>query len=108
MGLRDLFSSGRDRKVGDKIQRGVLLVAVSMLLAMLVTAILLSLSVADGGAGIAAFALFVAAAAVGAALGFLFGLPRARVAEESASTSTFYLTNSNLIKVSDWLTTIVI
>ncbi|MEU4238213.1 PASTA domain-containing protein [Actinoplanes sp. NPDC026619] len=86
----------------------MLLVAISMLLAMLVTAILLSLSVDDGGAGIAAFALFVAAATIGAALGFLFGLPRARLADESTSTSTFYLTNSNLIKVSDWLTTIVI
>jgi hypothetical protein len=49
---------------------------------------------------------------VGAVLGFLFGLPRARVADSTttsaASASTFYLTNSNLIKVSDWLTTIVI
>jgi hypothetical protein len=69
---------------------------------------------------VTAFALSGAAAAVGAGLGFLFGLPRLRdtpVGGESAiaidpSTNApkgaHYLTNSNLIKVSDWLTTIII
>ncbi|GIF22123.1 hypothetical protein BJ973_002449 [Actinoplanes tereljensis] len=107
MGFRDLFSPGRERGAGDKIQRGVLVIAISMLLGMIIVAVLLSVSTRDGGAGVTAFLLFVAAAAVGAALGFMFGLPRARLAENSTA-STFYLTNSNLIKVSDWLTTIVI
>ena len=55
----------------------------------------------------------------GAGFGFLFGLPRSRVSDLTADgstevpappakASTYYLTNSNLIKVSDWLTTIVI
>ncbi|GAA2638931.1 PASTA domain-containing protein [Paractinoplanes durhamensis] len=107
MGLRDLFTSGRDRKAGDKIQRGVLIISIAMLLAMVLVAVLLTVTTRDGGAGVTAFVLFAAAAAVGSALGFMFGLPRARVAD-SSTTSTFYLTNSNLIKVSDWLTTIVI
>ncbi|WP_433291093.1 PASTA domain-containing protein [Actinoplanes sp. CA-030573] len=109
MGIRDWFSSSRrgPRKAGDKIQRGVLAIAVVMLLGMITVSICLTVTTGSGGAGVTAFVLFVAAAAVGAVLGFLFGLPRARVAE-SAGPSTFYLTNSNLIKVSDWLTTIVI
>lgn len=110
MGIRDLFSSGgRPRLAGDKIQRGVLIVTVAMLVAMIVVAAFLAAAARDGGAGVTAFVLFVAACAVGAVLGFLFGLPRSRVADLSTTqTSTFYLTNSNLIKVSDWLTTIVI
>jgi hypothetical protein len=80
--------------------------------------VLLAVAVDSTGAGVTVFLLFVAASAVGASLGFLFGLPRARVADLSSpdgatasapsGVATFYLTNSNLIKVSDWLTTIVI
>ncbi|MBL7257527.1 PASTA domain-containing protein [Paractinoplanes lichenicola] len=112
MGIRDLFSSRTSRKAGDKIQRGVSLFVVGLLFSMIVVSVLLALSSRDGGAGVTAFLLFVAAAAVGAGLGFVFGLPRARAAEASegggVQPGTFYLTNSNLIKVSDWLTTIVI
>jgi len=109
------------RLAGDKIQRGVMIVAVVLLVSMIVVAILLATATHDGGAGVTSFVLFAAAAAIGAALGFLFGLPRARVAdlagdgtgtapspEPVTKASTYYLTNSNLIKVSDWLTTIVI
>jgi hypothetical protein len=74
--------------------------------------ILYAMASGDGGAGVTVFLLFAAAGAVGAVLGFLFGLPRARVSDPTAgppgNVSTYYLTNSNLIKVSDWLTTIVI
>ena len=60
-----------------------------------------------------AFLLFVAALTVGAVLGFLFGLPRARVADLTGGgdtgtdpatggrASTFYLANSNLVSVSE-------
>jgi hypothetical protein len=94
---------------------------------MLFAAALLTLSTrrteaVDVGVGVTAFLLFAAAAAVGAVLGFLFGLPRARLTDQlsgqdaSASAASpgatgpasHYLANSNLIKVSDWLTTIVI
>ena len=121
MALKDWFSRRRvTRKAGDKIQRGVLAIAVAMLLGMVLLAILLANASDSGGAGVTAFLLSAAAATVGSVLGFLFGLPRARVADlsgggESGSDpgpagrpSTFYLTNSNLIKVSDWLITIVI
>ena len=73
---------------------------------------------AASAAGVVVFVLFCAAGAVGAAAGFLFGLPRSRVvdmttggpsgAASNPPPSTSYLTNSNLIKVSDWLTTIII
>jgi hypothetical protein len=78
--------------------------------------------------GVTAFLLFLAAGTVGATLGFLFGLPRSRLADQlmpaqttatsqhgattnnvlSRQLSTSYLTNSNLNKVSDWLTTIIV
>jgi len=119
MAWKDLLSRRPSPSLaGDKIQRGVLVITLSMLIAMIVISILLGVHTHSGGAGVTVFLLFVAAMAVGAALGFLFGLPRARVADltgdggeiSAAATkaSTYYLTNSNLIKVSDWLTTIVI
>jgi hypothetical protein len=96
-----------------------MIMALTMLTGMVVVAILLTRAADSWGAGVTVFLLFVAAAAIGAALGFLFGLPRARVADLSSPdgapstppptrVATYYLTNSNLIKVSDWLTTIVI
>jgi PASTA domain-containing protein len=116
MSWRDLFARSRTgSRAGDKIQRGVLVITVGMLVAMIVIAVLIGRDSRHDGAGVTAFLLFVAAMAVGAAAGFLFGLPRARVADLAADpgvpatrASTFYLTNSNMIKVSDWLTTIVI
>jgi hypothetical protein len=105
-------------------QYGVVVIGAGMTLVMVAVSTLLSLSTArnsgtaDLGVGVAAFLLFVAAAAVGSAFGFLFGLPRARLTDqlttadtthhESRTPSSHYLANSNLIKVSDWLTTIVI
>ncbi|MBM2616436.1 hypothetical protein JIG36_12795 [Actinoplanes sp. LDG1-06] len=63
--------------------------------------------------------LYAAAMAVGAFLGFLYGMPRSRLADLTAGTeaspeqskatlSAKYLTNSNFIKVSDWVTTIIV
>jgi hypothetical protein len=105
-------------------QYGVVVLGAGMTGAMVAVSTLLTISTAnnggpaDLGVGVAAFLLFVAAAAVGSALGFLFGLPRARLTDqltttdsahrESRAASSHYLANSNLIKVSDWLTTIVI
>lgn len=71
------------------------------------------------GVGLTLFLVYTASFTVGAFLGFLFGLPRARVidpltseqAEKSdgqTGLATKFLSNSNLIKVSDWLTTIII
>ena len=122
MGLR----RSNERTPGDKTEQGVTTVAYLLIFVMLICSIALALSVPSEssvsglGAGLTVFALSGAAAAVGAGLGFLFGLPRLRdtpVGGESAlatdpSTNAprgaHYLTNSNLIKVSDWLTTIII
>ena len=116
---------------GDKTQRGVVAVSYLLILGMFVCSIVLGRSVPDDGdvsglgVGLTAFVLFGAAAAIGAGLGFLFGLPRSRYADQGGSNETakqtgtsggatampksaHYLTNSNLIKVSDWLTTIII
>jgi hypothetical protein len=65
------------------------------------------------GVAAAAGGLFTAAIAVGAVFGFLFGLPRHRFVEQEGKSSearseSHFLANSNLLKVSDWLTTILI
>jgi hypothetical protein len=121
-------AAGAQRSAGAQIQRGAVYVMTGLIAAAVVVAALLMLSTGSGswakgiGVGVTLFLLCGAAGAVGAALGFLFGLPRSRFTDELAGTtpstttgsssakhaSTHYLGNSNLIKVSDWLTTIVI
>ena len=121
----------RRPSAGEKAQRGVTMIAAVLLVGVAVLSAGVMLSAGSRpaagaiGAGVTMFLLFTASAAIGAALGFLFGLPRARFTDElSASAgssgatggaaaapvhpSAHYLANSNLIKVSDWLTTIVI
>lgn len=113
---------------GAQIQRGAMYITAGLILAAVLVSVLLMFSTGTGswakgiGVGVTLFLLCGAAASVGAALGFLFGLPRSRFTDELAGTtpntgaatpapkpaSTHYLGNSNLIKVSDWLTTIVI
>src|SRR3954451_11401420 len=116
---------------GEKAQHGVTMIAVVLLVGVVVLSVGVMVSAgprpAAGaiGAGVTMFLLFTASAAIGAALGFLFGLPRARFTDELSAAagstgatggppaaplhpSAHYLANSNLIKVSDWLTTIVI
>jgi hypothetical protein len=63
------------------------------------------------GVGLTAMALSFAAIAVGAFVGFLFGVPRSRAIEESGADKqheSYFVFNSNLLKVSDWLTTILV
>jgi hypothetical protein len=112
---------------GDRTQKGVVLISYLIIFGILVCCFILWFSVRDepgvsgAGVGLTAFLLFAAGAAVGAVVGFLFGLPRARFADAGQADpqnpagvgsrtprSAHYLTNSNLIKVSDWLTTIII
>src|SRR3954447_4736724 len=117
-------AQGPAASAGAQAQSGVVIVGAVMTVAMVAVSALLSVSTSrnggmvDVGVGVAAFVLFTAAAAVGSAFGFLFGLPRARLTDQlaasdsahhqSPNSSSHYLANSNLIKVSDWLTTIVI
>lgn len=114
---------------GERTQQGVVGVSYLLILGMVVCSLILVGSLPDGssasgvGVGLTVFLLFSASAAIGAAVGFLFGLPRSRFADAAQSDqgthtsavangdvprSAHYLTNSNLIKVSDWLTTIII
>lgn len=110
---------------GQKTQRLVGVVVTLLVAGILLVSIFLVQSIppsagagAASAAGVVVFVLFCAAGAVGAAAGFLFGLPRSRVVDMTTGAqpgaasnpppSTSYLTNSNLIKVSDWLTTIII
>jgi hypothetical protein len=139
------------RRAGQKTQRGVTIVTVVLLLGMLAISYLLAQGAPEEGGGrgigigITAYLLFAASGMVGSGFGFLFGLPRARFADQFAPTrtgttnssanpagsgtgsagastaaagsgtavaqpsaATHYVANSNLIKVSDWLTTIII
>lgn len=73
------------------------------------------------GVGIAVLLLAAASWMVGSILGFLFGMPRSRLTDQvtllegklaagvpGRTPAARFLANANLIKVSDWLTTIVI
>jgi hypothetical protein len=73
------------------------------------------------GSALTSFLVYTSALSAGIFLGFLFGLPRSRAIEQltesgrilalegkETALTTQFLANSNLIKVSDWLTTIVI
>ena len=67
------------------------------------------------GVWVTGFTVYTAAAVVGAGFGFLFGLPRPQEESPSGngpgsavSSKPYYLPNSNLVKVSDWVTTIVV
>jgi hypothetical protein len=111
------------RSAGQKTQQGVIIVSGLFIVGIVLVSMLLAGSVPDAvgksgtAVGITTLLLFFAAGAVGSGLGFLFGLPRSRFIEDAnaapSATGTkasgpSFLANSNLIKVSDWLTTIVI
>jgi hypothetical protein len=113
-------SEKRKRTAGAHIEAGLFGWTTAIAAFLIVSSIAFALSAPGDwrsrlGVGITAAGLFLAAAAIGAVLGFVFGLPRARFAAASedgeASTSSagsHFLANSNLLKVSDWLTTILI
>src|SRR4051794_16651775 len=126
--LGDTMAGSTD--VGAQMQNAARKVAVSLLGVAALVSLLLVWSTdkqgggKDIGVGLTLFVLFAAAGAVGGILGFLFGLPRGRLSDELATPSTeatpapgggptslasaHYLASTNLNKVSDWLTTIVI
>ena len=115
MSDHDLDPTNRDS--GTATQNGVLIVGGALLFAVAVLSLILWRSSGQATAGLVTFLVFLAASAVGAFAGFLFGLPRSRFADRNAAGdgpnstapgASAYLANSNLIKVSDWLTTIVV
>jgi hypothetical protein len=77
----------RERTAGDKTQRGVIIAGVLLLIGAMVVSTVLASSVSGvadvsaAGVGVTAALLFFAAAAVGAAVGFLFELPRTRFSD---------------------------
>lgn len=116
---------------GKEIERIVRTVTAFLITAVLVMSFMLgdSAKTPSFGVSVTALLLFTGAMFVGAGLGFLFGLPRSRLgdlttvanadtdkakaatsgtAAVSLTPSRYYLTNSNLNKVSDWLTTVVV
>jgi hypothetical protein len=118
--LDKALASWDARKTADRLQAGVVVVSLLVLAFGWFVCRALGNSVSDDssvslGVCLTAFTVFTAAAVVGASLGFLFGLPRPQ--EESpggsepgraAISKPYYLPNSNLVKVSDWVTTIVV
>lgn len=109
---------------GQRVQASVGVGALMLFLAAIVVAGMLqrSLGTASAAVGVTAFLILMAATTVGAALGFLFGLPRLRSqpatdemvvdaasrADRASRLARAFAANDNLTKVSDWLTTIVV
>lgn len=118
--LAAMLDSWSNRGTGDRIQAGVVVVSLLALAFGFFASRALGESIADDratslGIWLTAFTLYTAAAVSGAGLGFLFGLPRPQEAAEStteagvsATSKPYYISNSNLLKVSDWVTTIVV
>jgi hypothetical protein len=125
--LRKVVNTEPERGPGDKTQILVWTAAFALTGGMLLVSFVMAYSGPGDqspqiGVGLALFLEYSASITVGAFLGFLFGLPRARVIDQvtapqpeagtgkrqQAPLPTQFLTNSNLLKVSDWLTTIII
>lgn len=111
-----------DHGLAKRVRTSVVICTLLLVLWLVIVIVLFAYGVPDSRRArfeVAATAagLFGAATAIGAALGFAFGLPRSRSMEGALmdqgkpmtpSVRSHYLANSNLIKVSDWLTTILI
>ena len=102
---------------GTVTQSGVLIVSGVLIFVVIVLSMILGLTSHRATVGLVVFVIFLAAAAVGTFAGFIFGLPRGRFADRNeagdapnsaAPGASAFLANSNLIKVSDWLTTIIV
>jgi hypothetical protein len=108
------------RSTADRLQHGIALVSALALILGFFACLQFGNTIAGDGrqrlaVSLTSFAVYSAAAVVGASLGFIFGLPRpydqesSQVRQEVVTQSKpYFLSNSNLIKVSDWLTTIVV
>lgn len=112
---------GFSRSPGKKIQHGVATWAAILGGTLAVTCAAYAVGLSEGwGSRLGVFATSIgvclAAAAIGAVFGFIFGLPRGRFVDLSTGAekdptgrpSTHFLMNSNLVKVSDWVTTIIV
>jgi hypothetical protein len=91
--LEEVFVN-RSQRPGEKTQRLVLAIAILLIVTMLIVSALLVLSLSRQQpdtfplpAGVMAFSVFATGAAVGVATGFLFGLPRARLVDQSMAPS---------------------
>lgn len=103
-------------------------IAVILVVVMVIAALCVALVGVGGYLGVVGVLILVgtAAATVGAALGFIFAIPRARDRAElafaaaradtgdeagtssAAQSKAFLQTNSNLVRISDWLTTMLV
>jgi hypothetical protein len=107
----------KDRKTAERLQAGVAAIAALLFILGFIACLRFGSSIpgdalVQTSVAVTAFAVFTAATVVGASLGFLFGLPRPSEQPEPTTgdghVPAYFLSNSNLIKVSDWLTTIVV
>ena len=118
MRLRASRAEQRNHRAGGSIEAGIRgwIIIIGVVLAIAIAAFAFS---SPGGwrdqlsVAAVAIGLFLPATAVGVLAGFIFGLPRSQepdtgVAGASSRVGTRFLVNSNLLKVSDWLTTILI
>lgn len=107
--------------IGGETQHQIVLFSASILGGAFIASVFLGGAARGGdriGVGLTALLVFVGAAAVGVLAGFIFGMPRGRFADEAAGSTddtangipagARYIANTNLIRVSDWLTTIIV
>lgn len=96
------------RPSGEAIERGVSRAAAALVVFALTLAAVFNFDADWAKVFAAASAISFASGALGAFAGFLFGLPRDAPVQADAKQELRFLFNSNLLKVSDWLTTIIV
>lgn len=110
-------STGAAGAAGDVMQRGVIKWVALLGLFVVIVSVVFAWGAPRDRFAVATTAIGIstAAAAVGGLIGWVFGIPRTwdvQPAEDSperrARRSMHYFANTNLSKVSDWLTTILI
>jgi len=104
----------KDRKVGELVARGIRSWTIALVVIISVACGIFAAEIgSDTGDFFAvtasAFALAATAGLIGGFFGLLFGMPREVEPRNGTSTTNArYAFNSNLLKVSDWVTTILV
>lgn len=102
--------NGTDRQKVEKGQPGTLRVLIALVLPALVG--IIAYAADKGSWSVFALSILIAACAfaLGALLGFLFGIPQyfAKGGDTATASKASYQPNTNLTQVSDWLTKIII
>ncbi len=106
--VQSWFRQGPGRSSGDALQSRIVASGLVLVFAGLVISILFVVDESWSRVLAVTGGVFIAAGFVGRFVGFLFGLPRDAPPADDSKPSLHFFFNSNLLKVSDFATTIIV